>query len=230
MRTSKRSLISRPIARTEGLLVEAVGGDTVIYDLDTKQVHCLKELAGVVFALADGSRTAADLSELASYRLGHQVSETDVNDAVAQLEQTGLVNASPLLVRDGVSRRDALKTFAVAGAGAALITTIAAPTALAAGSSNIATGSCCGNSATSNCAGLNPTCASGHCCQNNGGKQCNQCKCVGAKNDCEVLTKSQVDVVCTSNSGCPTGYECINPGANGYCCTVIESNGQNLNC
>ncbi len=199
--------------------METIDGDAVVYDLDTKQVHCLKTLAAVVFSVADGTKTVADIAELASYRLARPVSEAEVHDVVLNLEETGLLNSSPLADGQGVSRRQALKTFAVAGAGAALITTISAPAALAAGS-QIATGNCCGNSAKSACEGLNPTCASGHCCQNNGGKQCNECKCVGDKNDCETGAS------CTSNSQCATGEECITSGQGaGFCCTVFESTG-----
>jgi hypothetical protein len=219
MGSGKHTVISRPVAREEDLLVETVDGDAVVYDLRTKQVHCLKTLAAVVFTTADGTKTAADLAELASYQLAQPVSEADVQDVVLSLEESGLLNSSTLDDGHGVSRRQALKTFAAAGAGAALITTIAAPAALAAGS-QIATGNCCGNSATSACEGLNPTCASGHCCQNNGGKQCTECKCVGDKNDCETGAS------CTTNANCPTGQECITTGqGTGYCCTVFESTG-----
>lgn len=213
MRTGKQTVISRPVARQEGLLVETVDGDTVVYDLESKEVHCLKSLAAVVFSQADGTKTASEIAELAAYRLGENVSEADVKEAVSQLQQRGLIDLA--LAGDGISRRDALRGIAAAGAGAIMITTIAAPTALAAGST-IATGNCCGNSAAGDtCTGLNPTCASGHCCQNNSGKSCNQCKCVGNKNDC------QVGASCSTNSNCPAGNECVN----GVCCTVIATAG-----
>ncbi len=219
MGSEKHTVISRPVARDEGLLVETIDGDAVVYDLDTKQVHCLKSLAAVVFSAADGTKTASDIAELASYGLSRPVSATEVEEVVLSLDESGLLNISPFDDGRGVSRRQALKTFAVAGAGAALITTISAPTALAQGS-QIATGNCCGDSSKSACEGLNPTCASGHCCQNNGGKQCNECKCVGDHNDCET------GGACTKNSDCSTGQECITSGMGaGFCCTAFEAPG-----
>jgi hypothetical protein len=86
VRVRKQTAIARPIARTEGLLIESVGEETVVYDLDTKEAHCLKALAATVFMYADGARTAADIAELSSYRLETSVSDADVKDAVKQLE------------------------------------------------------------------------------------------------------------------------------------------------
>lgn len=217
---SRKSIISNPVARDDGLLIEAVGDETVIYDIESKEAHCLKALAAVVFAHADGQTSAADIAELAGYRLGQSFSEADVADAISQLETRALLD-TPLRVTQGVSRREAVRRFATAGVAAAavptLITTILAPNALAAGAFNsqVATGDCCGDSAKSACEGLNPICSSGHCCQNNGGKQCNQCKCVGDKNDCEVKS------ACASQADCPAGQECVN----GSCCTVIVAPG-----
>jgi hypothetical protein len=199
VRVRKQIAITRPVARAEGLLIESVGEETVVYDLDTKEAHCLKTLAATVFAYADGSNTASDIAELASYRLATPVTEADVVDAVKQLESCSLLDTGPIVVHDGLSRRDAIKRFGmVAGVATAtpLIATVMAPAASAAGSKQ-PTGSCCG-SPKDNCAGGNPLCDSGHCCQRVPGKSCNQCKCVGAINDCE-------DDKCTgSPTGCPT--------------------------
>ena len=71
----------------EGLLVETLGDETVIYDLESKEAHCLKELAAVAFAYADGINSSADIAELAGYRLGRPVTEDEVGDSLAQLEE-----------------------------------------------------------------------------------------------------------------------------------------------
>lgn len=132
MASKKHTVIARPLARTERLLVEAVGDEAVIFDLDTRSSHALKPLAAAVFSYADGSNTVAEIADLVSHRLATQVSETDVDDVVAQLAELGLLDAPELdLDGSGVSRRDVLKTFAAVGAGAALISTVTAGTALA---------------------------------------------------------------------------------------------------
>jgi hypothetical protein len=213
-------IISRPLARADGLLVEPVGEEIVVYDLDSKEAHCLKPFAAVVFTWADGTNTIADIAELASHRLRRAVAEVEVNDAIAQLEQRGLLDP-PVGDGDGLSRREAVQRLAaVAGAAAAtpLIASVVAPTSAMA-QTLIPTGNCCGSTtAGDNCAGGNPSCASGHCCQNTGGKSCNQCKCVGAKNDCEIVANT---AACTATS-CAAGQECVTGLG---CCTVIATGG-----
>ena len=78
MRVGKQSAIARPVARAEGLIVESVGEETVVYDVNTKEAHCLKPLAAAVFSYANGSNTTADIAELVAYRLGTPVTEADV--------------------------------------------------------------------------------------------------------------------------------------------------------
>jgi hypothetical protein len=244
VRVRKQTAIARPIARTEGLLIESVGEETVVYDLDTKEAHCLKALAATVFMYADGARTAADIAELSSYRLETSVSEADVKDAVKQLESVSLIE-TPLVVRDGMSRRDAIKRFGtIAGVATAtpLIASVMAPAAYAT-QSLVETGGCCGHR-TTNCTGGNPICQSNHCCQNLSSKDCNQCKCVGDKNDCSVdqcitANASQCPPItvngvltqpCGKKSG-QLGGSCCYPDFNGECCTVIiNSAGQDVAC
>jgi hypothetical protein len=247
VRVRKQTAITRPVARAEGLLVESVGDETVVYDLDTKEAHCLKSLAAAVFMYADGNRTASDIAELAAYRMGTPVTEVEVNDAFAQLESRALLDAGPVVVRNGISRRDAIKRIgAVAGVAAAtpLIATVSA--SAAPGASLIPTGGCCGNTRNNDtCTGGNPLCVSGHCCQNLDAtaKQCNPCKCVGDKNDCSTdqclasngtsgCTVLDGHTLCGKTNG---GRCCYKPGdANSTepCCTVFLSSasGDNVSC
>jgi hypothetical protein len=243
----KQTAIARPVARTEGLLVESVGEETVIYDLNTKEAHCLKSLAAAVFSYANGSNTTEDIAELAAYRLGTPVSAADVADAVSQLEGCALLD-SPLAVRDGLSRREAVGKFAKIGVVATatpLIASVLAPAAALAGS-KIPTGGCCGDTKTDRCTGGNPLCESNHCCQNTDAtaKACNPCKCVGDKNDCSVQqcdpTQASLCPDITIN-GVPTqscgkksgslGGSCCYPDFNGECCTVVlNTNGLDVAC
>jgi hypothetical protein len=135
MATDKHTVITRPLARSVRLVVETVGDEVVIFDLDTRTSHALKPLAAAVFAYADGHNTAAEIAELASYRLATTVSEADVASALTQLDEKTLLDSPQLELENsqgGISRRDALKAFAVVGAGVVLISSVAAPAALAA--------------------------------------------------------------------------------------------------
>src|SRR3954451_22442478 len=89
-----------PAARSDGLVIEPVGDETVIYDVDSKQAHCLKPLAAIVFDGCDGSATVGEIASAARRRLGDDVGTADVVDAVAQLESLGLLQTA-LVVRPG---------------------------------------------------------------------------------------------------------------------------------
>lgn len=184
---------SRPQARTDALLVEQVDAETVVYDTESKQVHCLGPLAAAVFAHCDGRTAPARLATLAGERLGTAVGEDEVAAALSQLEERRLLARPPLVLHDGLSRREMMRRSVLAGAAVAavpLITSIAAPTAAMAQSpGDIPTG-CTG-------CGQNKDCASNHCCQTVAGKQCNQSCCVQDNNSCRL-----VDQNCESNCDC----------------------------
>jgi hypothetical protein len=205
-----------PLARPEGLLVEQVEDETVIYDLETKEAHCLKPLAAVVFAKSDGQTTVERIAGLAQQKLGRTVTEANVLEAITQLEACGLFETSPILVRDGLSRRDVMRRFAYGGAAAAftapLITSIVAPVGAWAASGCPAGSACTSNS----------QCSSGHCCQNNPGKKCNIGCCVVGFNDCEcgkvVTNKCSAVLAGNIQPPCvPCTSLCGNPGVNCSC-------------
>jgi hypothetical protein len=124
-----------PKARETRLIVEPVDAEAVIYDLDTSVAHALQPLAAAVFADADGTRSLDTLAQLATKRLQRTVTAAEVRVAVEQLAALGLITAAaetqPGAAASELSRRDALKAFAAAGAGALLVSSVAAPGALA---------------------------------------------------------------------------------------------------
>jgi hypothetical protein len=188
-------------ARSEGLLIEHVGDETVVYDLESKEAHCLKAVAAFVFAQADGNRSLGDISARARERLGPEVRDGDIRAAVEQLEDIDLL-ARPLVVpEDGLSRRQMVKRVAYTGAAAVtattMITSIAAPNALA---------SCTGQQGGCSCT-KNKECASGHCC----GKDGNSGKCnVG----CCASDNNGTDCQCN-------GTTCNSIPTPTMCCTMI---------
>jgi hypothetical protein len=165
--------VKRPVAREEGLMVEYVGDETVIYDNKTTEAHCLSPLAAVVFAHCNGETTIDELGTLATERLGEPVDEPRVIDALVQLQDRNLLVVPP---RSGLSRRQMIQKSAAAGGalvGASLITTILAPTAAAQGSQFCSSGvlcRCCGDLKTFGvtCPAINPV--GGNC--NSSGQNC----------------------------------------------------------
>lgn len=214
------------MARQHELLVEQVGDETVVYDLESKAVHCLSPLAAVVFENCDGRMTPAGCATVATERLGRAVTEDEVVAALDQLEERSLFSSPVLKLENGngMSRRDFARRSAVVGASALavpLITSIAAPTAAMA-ASGIASG-CAG-------CGKNPDCVSNHCCQSNAGKSCNQGCCVDHDNSCHFCNCNASNVCdCTVAAvDIPGGCPCIcgSPGCvNVPCCPT-----QNLLC
>jgi hypothetical protein len=203
-----------PPARSEDLLVELVGEETVIYDLTSKEAHCLKPLAGLVFAAADGRATHDELAERATKELGHPVSGAEVGEAIEQLTDRSLLDV-PLAIRDGLSRRQVMRRTAFAGAAAfaaPLITSIVAPTAAMA-ASGIPTG-CTG-------CGKNSDCLSNHCCQSNAGKQCRQSCCVGANNSCHTTNCVGTVCDCTVEVAAPGCNDIVCPSGSTKCCTSV---------
>ncbi len=205
---------SRPQARTDALLVEQVDAETVVYDTESKQVHCLGPLAAAVFAHCDGRTAPARLATLAGERLGTAVGEDEVAAALSQLEERRLLARPPLVLHDGLSRREMMRRSVLAGAAVAavpLITSIAAPTAAMA-VTGIPTG-CTG-------CGKNSDCRSGHCCQNVAGKKCNQTCCVQDNNSCQLVDKN-----CKSNCACTVPLAgCDNvvcPPTTTKCCSAV---------
>lgn len=221
-----------PATRPSGLLVEQIADEVVVYDLETKNVHCLSPLAAAVFESCDGRTTPAQAATAASERLDRDVSTDEVLAAAEQLEERSLFHSPMLTLHgsgngngDGLSRRDFARRGALAGAvafAAPLITSIAAPTAAMA-TSGIASG--CGG------CGRNHDCISNHCCQSVPGKQCNQGCCVDHDNSCHFCNcvngtcECTVDAAGLNTGVCPcicgtrgcTNTLCCQPGT--LCCT-----------
>jgi hypothetical protein len=216
-----RSVLPRP--RSEGLVVERVGDETVVYDVRTKEAHCLKPLAALVFGAGDGETTV----EQAAQRAG--VEPEAVIDAVGQLQRLGLLDVPLVVLEDEgsrVSRRDMLRKAGYAGAAAAaaapLITSIAAPTPAGAqvGNTTIPSG-CSGCTNNNDCAG--------DCCEASTGGlfACRTACCVPKLSACKFCNCDVHEIPlpcdCAVNAssiagGCPT---C--PSGHASCCRTNTS-------
>lgn len=171
---AKRAITTVPVARSEGLLIQPVGDEWVVYDEQVKEAHCLKPLAAQVLAHADGATNVGQLAVLVSAELGETVDVPRVLDAVAQLEERDLIVHSP---HRGISRRDMIRRSAAAGVGALsvpLITSVMAPAAFAANSATCAALLCCSCATTA--IGNKKDCCTGPGTQN--------CVCVNAVYTC----------------------------------------------
>jgi hypothetical protein len=117
---------SLPRARKDGLLLETVGEELLLYDRDSHTAHCLSPIAACVWRHCDGEHDGTKLAELAG------VSENLVADALHELREKDLLAAEPPIMRStapGISRREAIGRAARVGAAAAGASLIVSATA-----------------------------------------------------------------------------------------------------
>ncbi len=124
----KRGREDLPLARSEDLLTEQIGAETIVYDSRSRDAHCLSPVAAVVFARSDGRTSPADLATIAGDELGERVDVGLVEQALAELEEHDLIVAPPQ--GDGISRRQFARRTAAAGGAAfalPLVTSVVMP-------------------------------------------------------------------------------------------------------
>jgi hypothetical protein len=116
-----------PAVRADGLSVEDLGDEILIYDRDADTAHCLSASAALVWRACGRSVTVSDLIADGS------IDRATVERAVGELRDQGLLEDSTLQVHrsgNGISRRQAVGRLAAAAAGP-LVISVAAPTAWA---------------------------------------------------------------------------------------------------
>jgi hypothetical protein len=124
------SVVRMPLARSRDLIVEELGEELLIYDIEADRGHCLSRTASRVWQRCDG-RTPAD-----SMSAQLDVDADAIGRALEQLAACGLLESPPELSLDavqsgGTTRREVATKFVKAGAVAAaapLIVSVAAPT------------------------------------------------------------------------------------------------------
>ncbi len=117
---------SLPRARRDGLLVEELSEELLLYDRDSHTAHCLSPIAACVWRHCDGGRDVTELAELTG------VTENLVADALHELHEKDLLAAEPALMQStvpGISRREAISRGVRYGAAAAAVPLIVSATA-----------------------------------------------------------------------------------------------------
>lgn len=148
-------MLTRPKARTDQLLVQRTGQDTLVYDERTHRAHSLDARAARVWDLCDGTRTERQIAE--AYGDG-TTGEAVVRWTLAELEKSALLEGEAG-ERAALSRRVLIKRVGLAAIP--VIMAITAPRARAAVSTCSAVGQPCDIKPC--CAGL--TCNSSLVCQ-----------------------------------------------------------------
>jgi hypothetical protein len=117
---------------TQGhLSIQQVGTETLVYDERRHKAFCLNRVSSVIWRLANGERTVAQIGAEAVLKLKAPITQGVVLFALDELRQQGLIEHSvSTAAASNVSRRIALQRL---GVGAALmlplVAAIVAPTA-----------------------------------------------------------------------------------------------------
>ena len=139
------SELFKPLARTDGLVVNELPEEVVIYDLGSHKAHCLNRTAALVWRRCDGRTTPARMAQLVGRDLQTHVGEDLVWYALEQLAKDDLLTekvvprvpvAAAVAAGARLSRRELVRRLGLAAVVALpLITTIVAPTPVEAAAS-----------------------------------------------------------------------------------------------
>ncbi len=152
---------SVPRARKEGLLVQELPDEVLIYDLVRQKAHCLNRTAALVWNHCDGKTSVEQMVRLLGKETKIQIDDAIVWMAFDQLSKANLLEAQlrkdPSASR--ISRREAMRRVGTAAAVALpLVSSIVVPEAIQAATC-LPTGSACTTSAQC-CV---PICNAGRC-------------------------------------------------------------------
>jgi hypothetical protein len=105
---------NNPMARQNGLVVQEMPDEVLVYDLDTNKAHCLNGSAALVWKSCDGNNSVADIVKQFESNGSGKVNEDFVWLAIDQLNENGLLEGKVAPRFAGQSRRQVLKTIGLA--------------------------------------------------------------------------------------------------------------------
>ncbi len=117
-----------PRARREGLLVEPLEDEVLVYDLERHRAHCLNATAAFVWEHCDGERDVGELCRLLEEELGSPATPEIVELALDRLHRARLLETAPAReMPRGQTRRQAIRRMAKVGIALPLVMTIVTP-------------------------------------------------------------------------------------------------------
>jgi hypothetical protein len=122
---------SLPCQISQLVTVQHVGDETLVYDGARNKAFCLNKISSLVWNLADGRRTPAQIADAATSELKQPVSEEIVRFALSELKRDALLlDESSMVDLHAVSRRQmVIKLGKTAAILLPLVTAIFAPKA-----------------------------------------------------------------------------------------------------
>ena len=106
--------LQNPMARQNGLVVQEMPDEVLVYDMDTNKAHCLNQSAAFIWKSCDGSKSVMDIVQQFESNGRGKVTEDFVWLAIDQLNENGLLENKVAPRFQGQSRRQVLKTIGLA--------------------------------------------------------------------------------------------------------------------
>ncbi len=123
-----------PIARKNGLVLQEMPDELLVYDLDTNKAHCLNQTSAFVWKACDGNNSVSDISNLYGNYAGDSVPEDLIWLAINQLSENNLLENKIASKLNGQTRRELIKKIGLASVIALpLVASLAAPNSVYAG-------------------------------------------------------------------------------------------------
>ena len=120
----------KPLARKDGLVIQELPDEVLVYDLDSDRAHCLNQTAAFVWQRCDGRNTTEQIARKLGQQLDCSVDEKIVWLALDQLGRNHLLERQPLPppALMGMNRRAMVRSLSIAAALAVpVVTSILAP-------------------------------------------------------------------------------------------------------
>jgi Coenzyme PQQ synthesis protein D (PqqD) len=158
--TKKKS--SNPSARKDGLIVQNLPDETLVYDLERDRAHCLNQTAAFVWQHCDGRSNAREIARALKDKTKQPVDEKLVWLAIDQLGRNHLLKETLPLPPHvaGLNRREVMRALGLTAAVAIpVVASIVAPfpaqaaTCLGAGAPCTSPAECCSGICDGTCIG-----------------------------------------------------------------------------
>lgn len=123
-----------PKVRNQNIVIQEIGDEILIYDLEINKAYCLNETSAIVYRNCDGE---TDFTEI---KTNHNFSEELISFALEQLEKENLLEKDSGFISPfkGFSRREVIKKVGLGSiALLPVITSVVAPKAVNAQSCNL---------------------------------------------------------------------------------------------
>jgi hypothetical protein len=146
----------KPLRRRQGLVITAVEGEVLVYDLQRHRAHCLNPPAARVFERCDGKTSIPELARAMPGAPDGSTAESLVWLALARLEKAHLLEAPLVAPPARLSRRELVRRAALVSAVLLpAISSVLAPTPAEAAATCVS--NCAGRPFGTPCSSLAPS-------------------------------------------------------------------------